>query len=116
MSSMAITRSTTRSEARPASGDLRLTRRGRLVVFATLLAAVCAALVTVAGTAIGSGEAGRPVPTRTVVVHSGDTLWEIAQDVAPGEDPREVIAEIQDLNTIEGGIRSGDELAVPTDW
>ncbi|MPZ96552.1 MAG: hypothetical protein GEU96_16975, partial [Propionibacteriales bacterium] len=62
MSSMAITRTTARSEARPEGGDLRLTHRGRLVVFATLLAVVCAALVTVAGTAIGSGEPGQPVP------------------------------------------------------
>lgn len=111
MSSIAMTGS-----VRPAgvgaqtAGALRLTRRGRLMVFLTCLVAACAALLVVAGTAIGSGE---PVPTQVVTVQPGDTLWGIAAEVAPGEDPRDVILQIRELNTVGVSLQVGDKLDVP---
>lgn len=107
MSSIAMTGS-----VRP-GGGLRLTRRGRLAIFLACMAAVCATLVMVAGTAIGSGEAGEPVPTRVVTVQPGDTLWGIAAQVAPGADPREVIEQIRDLNAVGATLQAGDKLDVP---
>ena len=91
-------------------GVVRLTRRGRLAVFLTCLAAACAALVLVAGAAIGSGEAA---PTRTVTVQPGDTLWGIAAQAAPGEDPRQVIDRIRELNPVGASLQAGDKLEVP---
>jgi LysM repeat protein len=51
-----------------------------------------------------------------ITVQPGDTLWGIAREIAPGEDPREVIAEIERLNSSVGAvIQAGDELVVPVD-
>lgn len=95
-------------------GALRLTRRGRLVVFLTFLAAALGGLVfAVGGVATGSGERGAPVPVTTVQVESGDTLWSIATRAAPGEDPRDLIDEIEELNSLSGSLEVGTEIAVP---
>lgn len=99
--------------ARRRAGALRLTRRGRLTVFLTCLAAVCAGLVMVAGAAIGAGDAGRPVPTEVVTVQPGDTLWEIATEAAPDADPRDVIEQIRDLNRIGASLQAGEKIHVP---
>ncbi|MBA2697908.1 MAG: LysM peptidoglycan-binding domain-containing protein [Nocardioidaceae bacterium] len=98
-----------------ADGPVRLTRRGRLLIFLTLVAVTCAAVASVAGPALSAGEAHH-APSRTVVVSSGETLWEIAQQIAPGEDPREVIDDIVDLNALNdaGSIRVGQQLQIPT--
>ena len=95
---------------------LRLTRRGRLVFFVTfLLAAVGMVLFVLSGVATGTAEAGEPVPVRMVQVEAGDTLWSIATRAAPGEDPRDLIDEIQELNSLEGSLPVGTEIAVPVD-
>ena len=98
----------------PRPSGLRLTRRGRLVVFLTFLTAALTVLFGVlSGAATGSGERGRPVPVRIVQVEAGDTLWNIATRAAPGEDPRELIDEIEELNSLDGSLRVGSEIAVP---
>jgi predicted Zn-dependent protease len=65
------------------------------------------------GAATGSGERGRPVPVRMVQVEAGDTLWSIATRAVPGEDPRDLIHEIEELNSLDGTLRVGSEVAVP---
>ncbi|MGH3318108.1 MAG: LysM peptidoglycan-binding domain-containing protein [Nocardioidaceae bacterium] len=93
---------------------LRLTRRGRLVVLVTFLAAVLAVGVfALSGAATGSGERGEPIPVTMVQVESGDTLWSIATRVAPGEDPRDLIDEIEELNSLNGSLPVGERIAVP---
>jgi nucleoid-associated protein YgaU len=54
--------------------------------------------------------------TMTVNVDVGDTLWDIAGEVAPAVDRRETVATIMDLNDLSSprDIRVGDELLVPT--
>jgi LysM repeat protein len=53
----------------------------------------------------------------TVVVQPGQTLWDIAAKAAPASDPRDVVAQIVDLNNLAdpGAIRAGQPLYVPTD-
>ena len=116
MSTMAITpaRSRIESRAQTCSGPLRLTRRGRLVVFLAALVAVLAVLfVALSDAATGTAERGEPVPVRMVQVESGDTLWTIASRAAPGEDPRDLIDEIEELNSLHGTLQVGSEIAVP---
>jgi hypothetical protein len=105
-----------RRAAVPVAGrhsSLRLTRRGRLVVFVLSLA-LCAAgslAVTSSGAASGTAE---HVPVQYVTVLPGDTLWTIANDVAPGADRRDTVAEIIELNALAGSsVRAGQRLAVP---
>ena len=63
---------------------------------------------------------GRPVDEgqlagdSTVVVRSGDTLWSIARDVAPEEDPRAVVDAIVELNGLHDvDLLPGAELQLP---
>lgn len=95
------------------TGALRLTRRGRLVVFLACLVVACVASLVVAGGATGSGEAGEPMPTRQVTVHPGETLWGIAAEVTADRDPREIIEEIRQLNDIGASLQAGDKIDVP---
>jgi LysM repeat protein len=104
--------------ARPAtaapSAPVRLTRRGRLAL-TLLLVVVLTVLATAFGaTSAATGEAGTPVPTRTVVVQEGDTLWAIAGEVAAPGEVRAMVHRIQELNALSGsGLTLGQELAVP---
>lgn len=93
---------------------VRLTRRGRVAAFVASLAALLAVVVGAGQMADASNEASA-VQSSSVVVQSGETLWGIAKDVAPGHDPRLVISQIRDLNDL--GTRSivpGQTLVVPT--
>jgi Tfp pilus assembly protein FimV len=102
--------------ARPAEPVLRLTRRGRVVAFLTFLLAACAVLVfMLSGAATGTPERGTPVPVKVVQVEPGDTLWSIATRAAPGEDPRDLIDEIEELNSLDGSLPVGSSVAVPLD-
>jgi Tfp pilus assembly protein FimV len=93
---------------------VRLTRRGRLVVLMAVLATALAALVWMSAPAASTGATHHPA-SHTVVVGGGETLWDIAQQIAPGQDPRTVIADIVDLNDLSdaGSIRIGQALVVP---
>ncbi|RBY76286.1 hypothetical protein DQ239_14345 [Blastococcus sp. TF02-09] len=92
-------------DVRPAPG-LRLTRRARR------LGAVVGLTVGVAlGSWVGSAVAGgdesglRLVGESSVVVQPGDSLWSIAAAVAgDGDDVREVVAEIRELNELSDAV------------
>jgi hypothetical protein len=100
--------------ARPAHGTVRLTRRGRLAVFGfTLL------LLLVLGVVWGSGSVatlhpGTPVPTKIVVVAPGDTLFDIASDVAADGQVGEMVEQLQEMNGLDDPmLQVGQHLRVP---
>ena len=95
------------------TGGLRLTRRGRAA--AVLLAGGLAVGGVLSAQAAAAGGPGGAVPVTAYVVQPGDTVWEIAEAVAaPGQDVRDVVASIQDLNGLEGGqIHAGQRVVVP---
>ncbi len=112
------TSTTSTRHQQPSSAQaLQLTARGRLVAF-------LASLLTLAAVVVGAGQmveaaagssagpaSGEPV---AVVVGGGDTLWGIAQDIAPDQDPRSVVQQIRSLNDL--GTRSivpGQSILVP---
>jgi hypothetical protein len=50
-------------------------------------------------------------------VSTGDSLWSIAEDVAPSADPRDVVDAIVRLNGLEGvTIESGQRIAIPMEY
>ena len=99
---------------RPAPTSVRLTRRGRVVVVVLMLGLLLAALTVFGPHSAATGEAGTPVPTRTVEVGQGETLWGIASDVAKPGQVRETVHQIEELNALTGpGLRVGQEIAVP---
>ena len=101
---------------------LRLTVRGRRVL--ALLAALPALIALGAAMALGGGaalaslEGGAPADTfESVVVSAGDSLWSIAEEVAPGYDPRDVVDEIASLNALNGvSVQVGQQLAIPAQF
>jgi LysM repeat protein len=94
----------------------RLTRRGRLAVTgasALLIGALSVALATAAqATRAGPASPGKYVTTVTVL--PGQSLWSIAEAHDPNADPRLVIQEIQQLNSMTGDqVQPGEVLWVP---
>ena len=94
----------------PAAPALRITRRGRLVVLAVALMIV---LLPGAWRAMATAQVEGPTTT-AITVQSGDTLWGIAAAIDPGADPRALIAQIRELNTLtQSGLVPGQVLVVP---
>ena len=95
---------------------LRLTRRGRLVlvVLPCLLAATGSFVVLAGGGQAGAAPSVRLVSDRTVVVLAGDSLWSIAQRLAPHRDPRDVVEQLRLANGLTGSVVvAGAQLHVP---
>lgn len=101
---------------------LRLTTRGRrvLAVLAALpaMVALAAAVVLGGSAALASRDAGAPAGTfETVTVTAGESLWSIAQEVAPSADPRDVVDAIVRLNALDGvAVSAGQRLAIPAEY
>ena len=63
-----------------------------------------------------SQAAGRAqhVAPRTITVQPGETLWGVAERIAPRVDPRLVVAQIQQLNHLRSPqLLAGMQLVVP---
>jgi hypothetical protein len=97
------------------SAALRLTRRGRI-----LLVLVLMALLVIAGFTLGRGSSlaagpSHPGTHHSVVVEPGETLWSVAVRIAPHQDPRLVVADIESLNHLRNtNVEAGQQLIVPT--
>jgi LysM domain len=97
------------------AGQLRLTRRGRVVVVLLFLGVLLAVLTAFGANSAATREPGAPLHTRTVVVEQGDTLWDIAASAARPGQVREMVHEIEELNAMTGpGLTVGQKVAVPT--
>lgn len=99
--------------AAPTDAPMRLTVRGRRVLAALVILAA-AALGSVGGAMLGSTDQASGAAT-TVTVSSGDTLWSIAAGVtAPGDDVRDVMVQIAEMNDLQGGVLlAGQQLEIP---
>jgi hypothetical protein len=109
-----------RIAARPTAGTrLRITPRGRRVVAALIALPITAALASVAllgGGAAIAGADSSGASFEYVTVTGGQSLWSIAETIAPASDPREVIAEIINLNQLtSSSVQPGQRIAVPVD-
>jgi nucleoid-associated protein YgaU len=100
-----------RAEVSPA---LRLTRRGRRLVAGLCVAAGIGLAMVVAAVAGPDPGGLRLAGDSSVVVRSGDTLWSIAVDLAPEEDPRAVVHALVEVNGLDGvGLVPGQVLELP---
>lgn len=103
-----------RPAVRGAQGSVRLTRRGRLVVFTLALLVVLGLGTLLGARSVASEHPGTPEPTRVVMVGSGDTLWQIAADLADDGDVRAMIDRIEELNALDTAmVTAGQRLRVP---
>ncbi len=103
------------------STRLRLTARGRRVLAALVAAPVALVLgiaILAGGSALASRDAGRPAGSfETVTVQAGQSLWSLAEEVAPQADPRDVVDAIVRLNALGGTqVAAGQRLAIPAEY
>jgi hypothetical protein len=107
---------------------LRLTPRGR-AVFTTLVAAPLVAIALFIGLGGGDAVAGQAIPPESqrvgsgaasfeyVSIAPGQSLWQLAEQIAPQADPREVVADILALNQLRSAdVQPGQELAIPLQY
>ena len=98
---------------------LRLTRRGRVVL--TMLVALPIVIGAMVFALNGGGAAATGEQTHVtfhyVTVQSGDSLWSVASRIAPNADPRDVIADLVNLNGLSSAVVTpGQQLAIPTQY
>nr|WP_082699257.1 LysM peptidoglycan-binding domain-containing protein [Arthrobacter sp. EPSL27] len=108
--------------SKPRQAPLRLTRRGRFVFIGVPLILLAALLLSLSGffnapaKAAESASELSPTPTVTVTVQPGESLWAIAAAVAPERDPRDVVADIVQLNNLEAArVVPGQALFIPAE-
>ena len=99
---------------------LRLTRRGRIVLIGLPLVLLVAVILSLTGLLNSPAKAAdnasglMVTPTVSVTVQPGESLWAIAGQVDPDRDPRDVIADIVQLNDLQAGkVMPGQQLFVP---
>lgn len=101
--------------------DIRLNRRGRLVlhglplmILAALITAVVVFFGATALTPAAASPEHSPAAVDTHVVGHGETLWSIAGQVAPAADRAATIEQIGRLNSLQGSeLQPGQVLFVP---
>ncbi len=94
---------------------VRLTTRGRIAVLLAAMLTLAVLAVALGSSTTATGEAGAPVPSQTVTVEPGHTLWQIAAEANPNGDIRQTVDDIMRLNSLESaaGLQMGSEIAVP---
>lgn len=93
---------------------MTITRRGRVVISTLVASAIIAVGLLFAGPVAQAGaEAGPEAPVYTVL--AGETLWSIAKELAPTQDPRITIDQLMRTNNLRTAeIRPGDVLLLPS--
>lgn len=100
---------------------LKLTRRGRFVFIGVPLILLAALVLSFSGFLNAPAKAADSAaelsltPTVSVTVQPGESLWAIAEAVAPERDPRDVVADIIQLNNLEAArVVPGQALFIPS--
>jgi LysM repeat protein len=93
---------------------VRLTRRGRIVlVLAVMTLVVLAGFVLGQGSGAATGRAHHA--QHTLIVQRGESLWSVAARIAPHQDPRLVVADLEALNDLSSpAVTPGQQLVIPT--
>jgi predicted Zn-dependent protease len=94
-------------------GQVRLTRRGRLVLV-LLLVVLAFTATSVLRTASQAATGPARAATRYITVRPGQTLWQIALTVAPDGNPSDTVDDLRDLNGLGvAPVQAGQQLIVP---
>lgn len=100
----------------PTTAPVRLTRRGRLALVLMLAALLLTAfsLGSQATQASDVAAQGAVSQLEQTTVQPGESLWSVAQRIAPANDPREVVAQIRRLNGLTSSeLQVGQHLLLP---
>jgi hypothetical protein len=106
-------------EARRPSPRLRLTKRGRAVLLflAATPLVIAALLVALNGGGANASLEGSSDSFSYITVDAGESLWQVAQEIAPNADPRDVIQQLIQLNQLDSAdVFAGVQLAIPAQY
>ncbi|RUR01064.1 LysM peptidoglycan-binding domain-containing protein [Labedella endophytica] len=96
---------------------LRITRRGRLVLTSLLVGPLVVAGVVAgvsATSAIATSSSSAVVEFDYLTISAGESLWQVAERIAPASDPRDVVADIVSLNQMStSSVDAGQRIAIP---
>ena len=98
---------------------LRITRRGRrlLVLVVTFPLVVSAMAFALNGGIAAATNVASSVSLPYVTVEAGQSLWQVAGQIAPSADPRDVISDLVHLNQLSGtDVQAGQRLAIPAQY
>jgi hypothetical protein len=101
----------------PVAPRLRITPRGRAVLAALIAAPLLVVAWVGFSPAAQAGDTPASVAFSYVSVEPGQSLWQLAERIAPGADPREVVADLLSLNNLASAdVQPGQRLAVPAEY
>jgi hypothetical protein len=95
---------------------LRITARGQaaLVALVTIVLVIVVSFFTFGATGANASLESAPNDFTYVSVQAGQTLWQLATELDPESDPRDVIAEIVLLNALPSSdVEAGQRIAIP---
>jgi len=79
-----------------------------------LVAVVAVLVATIAPFSATASAEKVDVQFEYITVNSGDSMWDLARHHAPGEDPRDWIADVVNLNGLESSnLIAGQQIALP---
>jgi len=98
---------------------LRLTPRGRglarLAVISSLSILLLSGYAAFNGATAGSNSESISSPYLKISIKPGDTLWSIAEGIAPQADRRALVADIVEVNNLKSpNLQAGQKIYIPT--
>lgn len=89
-------------------------RRRRAVIFVSV-GLIGAAWTGPIGTALSGRPDARPVSRGSYVVRPGDSVWDIAERISPGSDPRPLVDAIVETNDLDpSALMPGQTIVIPS--
>ena len=97
---------------------MRLTTRGRRVVVALIVIPIIIAAFFAAlnGGTAGAADVAVADTSVYITVGSGESLWQIAERIAPTADPRDVVDALSSYNHLDGELQAGQRIAIPAQY
>lgn len=107
-----------RSAARPAAKPhLRITARGRAVLAIAIAVPIALLSITAIDLDAAATDTVATGEFSYVSVAVGESLWDVARYIAPEADPREVVADLVQLNALgSADVHAGERLAIPAEY
>lgn len=88
-----------------------------LLVLAATPLIIAAALFSLNGGGAVATADSTPGVFHYVTVENGESLWQVAQSIAPQADPRDVVAQVMQFNRLDSSdVMAGQQLAIPPQY